>query len=164
MSELNFDLLKRLCETPGIPGHEERMRALVVDELKPLTDTIEADVMGNVIGFKKGATDGPRVMIAAHVDEIGFMVKHLDERGFLRLLPVGGWDARVMVAQRVLVHGFAGQTLRGTLMPAAKPIHLLTDEERNKPPKIEEFYVDLGLPGDRVKALVELGDMVTMDG
>lgn len=163
MSELNFALLKRLCETPGISGREEQMRTLVAEELKPLTDTLEADVMGNIIGFKKGSSGGPRVMIAAHIDEIGFMVKHVDDKGFLRLLPVGGWDARVMVAQRVLVQGFAGETLRGTLMPAAKPIHLLTAEEASKPPKIEEFFVDLGLPGEKVKSLVEPGDMVTMD-
>jgi tetrahedral aminopeptidase len=163
VSELNFDLLKRLCETPGVPGREEQMRRLVVEELKPLVDTIEADTMGNIIGFKKGAGDGPRVMIAAHMDEIGFLVKHVDEKGFLRLLPMGGWDPRNMVAQRVLVHGFKGESLRGTLMPAAKPIHLLTAEELNKPPKIEEFYVDLGLPGEKVKGLVEVGDMVTMD-
>jgi putative aminopeptidase FrvX len=163
MSELNFDLLKRLCETPGISSREELMRKLVVEELRPLADSIEADTMGNVIATKKGAADGPKVMIAAHMDEIGFMVKHIDERGFVRLLPVGGWDPRVMVAQRVLVHGFAGQTLRGTLMPGGKPIHLLTPDEAKQPPKIEEFFVDLGLSGDSVKELVELGDMVTMD-
>ncbi len=67
-----------------------------------------------------------------------------------------------MVAQRVYVQGFAGQTLLGTLMPAAKPIHQLTPEERSKPAKMEEFFVDLGLPGPRVKELVEIGDMVTM--
>ena len=123
MSELNFDLLKKLCETPGIPSREDGMRRFVAEEMRPLVDTIEADVMGNLIGFKKGASDGPRVMIAAHMDEIGFLVKFIDDRGFLRLNPVGGWDPRVMVAQRVLVHGFAGETLRGALMPAAKPIH-----------------------------------------
>jgi endoglucanase len=163
MSELNFELLKRLCETPGISSREEQQRRLVVEELKPLVDTIEADVMGNVIGFKKGATDGPRIMIAAHMDEIGFMVKYIDSKGFLRLLPVGGWDPRNMVAQRVLVHGYTGKTLRGALMPGSKPTHLLTADEANKPPKIEDFFVDLGLPGDSVKELVEVGDMVTMD-
>lgn len=163
MSELNINLLKRLCETPGISGSEERMRKLVAEELKPLVTTLEADVMGNLIGFKKGATEGPRVMIAAHIDEIGFRVRYIDDKGFLRLNPVGGWDARVMFAQRVMVHGFAGQSLRGTLMPGAKPKHLLTDEEANKPPKLEEFFVDLGLPAEKVKGLIEVGDMVTMD-
>lgn len=163
MSDLNFDLLKRLCETPGISGREEAMRKLVIEELKPLTNTVDVDVMGNVVGFKKGASDGPRVMIAAHIDEIGFMVKYIDDKGFLRLLPIGGWDPRNMVAQRVWVHGFAGEKLRGTLMPSVKPTHLLTAEEAGKPSKIEDFFVDLGLPGDKVKSLIEPGDPVTMD-
>ena len=163
MSELNFDLLKRLCETPGISSREEQMRRLVADELRPLADSLEADVMGNVIATKKGAEGGPRVMIAAHTDEIGFVVKYIDDRGFIRLSPVGGWDPRNMVAQRVWVHGFAGQSLRGTLMPGGKPIHLLTPDEAKQGPKIEEFFVDLGMSGEKVKELVELGDMVTMD-
>ncbi len=163
MSSLNFPLLKEICETPGISSREELMRKLVVRELRPLTDSIEADVMGNIIGIKKGSANGPKIMIAAHMDEIGFMVKHIDERGFLRLNPIGGWDARVMVAQRVLVHGFKGTTLRGTLMPASKPIHLLTADDANKPPKLEELFVDLGLSGEKAKELVEVGDMVTMD-
>ena len=158
---INFDLLRRLCETPGIPSREDRVRDLVIEELKPLTDEITVDTMGSVIAVKKGS-GGPRVMLAAHTDEIGFLVKFVEDKGFLRLQPVGGWDPRTMVAQRVHVHGFGGQTLLGTLMPAAKPIHLLTPEELNKPPKIDEFFVDLGLPGDQVKAQVEMGDMVTM--
>lgn len=158
---VNFDLLKRLCETPGIPSREEKMRTLVIEELKPLTDSVAMDSMGNVIGIKRGS-GGPKVMIAAHIDEIGFLVKFVDDRGFIRLHPVGGWDPRVMVAQRVYVHGFGGQRLLGTLMPAAKPIHVLTDEEKKKNPQIEEFFVDIGLPGDKVRSMVEVGDMVTM--
>jgi endoglucanase len=158
----NYDLLKRLCETPGISSREEQMRTLIAGEMRPLVDKVTLDAMGNVIGLKKGR-GRPRVMLAAHMDEIGFIVKHIDDKGFVRLQPIGGFDARVLVAQRVLVHGFKGQTLRGTLMPASKPIHMLTPEEQNKPPKLEELFVDLGLPGDQVKAQVELGDMVTLD-
>lgn len=160
---MNFDLLKRLCETPGISGTESPIRKLVAEEMRPLVDTLTADVMGNLIGVKNGAADGPRVMIASHIDEIGFRVRFIDDKGFIRLLPVGGWDPRTMVAQRVLVHGFSGQVLRGTLMPGTKPTHLLTSEEANKPTKIEDFFVDLGLPADKIKELVEIGDMVTMD-
>jgi endoglucanase len=158
---LNFDLLKRLCETPGIPSREEPIRAVIIEEMKPLVESLSLDPMGNVVGVKKGS-GGPKVMIAAHMDEIGFFVKHIDDKGFLRLQPVGGWDSRVMVAQRVWVHGYGGQALLGAVMPAAKPIHLLTNEDLNKPPKLEEMFVDLGLPADEVKALVEVGDMVTM--
>ncbi len=163
MSSLNFTLLKEICETPGISSREELMRQLVVRELKPLTDSVESDAMGNIIGIRKGNENGPKIMIAAHMDEIGFMVKFVDDKGFLRLNPIGGWDPRVMVAQRVLVHGFKGTTLRGTLMPATKPIHLLTAEDAGKPPKLEEMFVDLGLSGEKAKEFVEIGDMVTMD-
>jgi len=158
---INYDLLKSLCETPGVSGHEDAMRALVTRELEPLTDTLAVDTLGSIIATKHGS-GGPRIMLAAHMDEIGFLVKFIDDRGFLRLHPVGGWDARTMVAQRVHVQGYAGETLLGTLMPAAKPIHQLTPEERSKPAKMEEFFVDVGLPGPRVKELVEIGDPVTM--
>ncbi len=158
---MNVDLLKRLCETPGIAGREDQIRDIVLTELRPLVDQVRVDVMGNLVGVKRGS-GGPRVMVAAHTDEIGFFVKHVDDDGFLRLQPVGGFDARVLMAQRVLVHGFAGQTLRGAVQLATKPIHLL-DPAEAKPPKIEELFVDLGLSGDRVKALVEVGDMVTLD-
>ncbi len=163
MSELNFDLLKRLCETPGVSGREEQMRKLVVDEMRGLTDSISADNMGNVTGVKKGSGSGPKVMIAAHIDEIGFLVKHIDDKGFLRLLPVGGWDPRAMMAQRVLVHGFAGNVLRGALMPGVKPTHLLTADEAGRSLKVEDFFVDLGLTVEEVKAQIEVGDQVTMD-
>lgn len=166
---MNFDLLKKLCETPGIPSREEKMREIVIEELRPLVDSLSIDAMGNVIGIKKGKTPkgkkksvSRRVMLAAHMDEIGFMVKFIDDKGFIRLQPVGGWDPRVMVAQRVYVHGFKGQQFLGALMPASKPIHMLTPEEMNKPPKIEEMYVDIGLSGDKVKEQVEIGDMITM--
>ncbi len=158
---MNETLLKKLCETPGISSREERVRELVISELKGLTDRIRVDAMGNVIATCDGKR--PRVMLAAHMDEIGFMVKFIDDKGFLRLQPVGGWDPRNMVAQRVWVHGYAGKSLRGALQPSSKPIHMLTSEEMNKPPKIEEFYVDLGLPVDEVRKRVEVGDMVTMD-
>ncbi len=146
---LNYDLLKSLCETPGVSGREDAMRDLVTRELQSLTNEITVDILGSVVAVKKGS-GGPRIMLAAHMDEIGFLVKFIDDKGFLRLHPVGGWDPRTMVAQRVYVQGYAGQTLLGTLMPASKPIHQLTPEERSKPAKMEEFFVDLGLPGPRV--------------
>jgi len=160
---MNFDLLKRLCETPGISGSEDAIRKVVAAELRPLVDSLEADAMGSVIGTKKGAEGGPRVMIAAHIDEIGFRVRHIDDRGFIRIGPVGGWDARNLVSQRVFVHGFAGQSLKGTLSPSAKPKHLLTGDEASKGAKLEELFIDLGLPGSKVKELVEVGDAVTME-
>lgn len=159
---MNFDLLKRLCETPGVPSREEPIRALVIQEMRPLVDSLSVDAMGSVVGVKKGTGNGPKVMLAAHMDEIGFLVRHIDDKGFLRLQTVGGFDARVLSAQRVYVHGFAGERLLGALQPAARPTHLLTDEERNKPPKLEEMFVDVGLTADEVRSRVEIGDPVTL--
>jgi putative aminopeptidase FrvX len=153
--------MKRLCETPGIPSREDRVREVVISELRPLVDEVRVDVFGNVVGRKKGS-GGPRVMIAAHMDEIGFLVKHIDDNGFLRLHPVGGFDPRVLVAQRVIVHGTKGDELRGVVQPAAKPIHLL-DPSEIKPVKLEDLFVDVGLPAEKVKEAVEIGDMVTLD-
>jgi endoglucanase len=161
MRTMDFDLLRRLCKTPGIAGHEDRVLNLAATELRPLVDELHSDALGNVIGVKKGK-GGPRVMVSAHADEIGFLVKYIDDKGFLRLQPVGGWDPRNMMSQRVDVQCRDGQSRVGALQIGAKPIHLL-DPGEAKPPKIEEFFVDLGLPAEQVKAHVEIGAMVTMD-
>jgi putative aminopeptidase FrvX len=156
---VNFELLKRLCETPSVPGREEAMREVCREVLQPLADEVAVDTMGNVVATKRGA--GKRkVMLAAHMDEIGFIVKFIDDNGFLRIHPVGGFDPRTMVAQRVIVHG-AGGPLRGALMPGVKPILLMQGEA--KPLKIDDFFVDLGLSVETVRQLVEIGDPVTMD-
>jgi len=160
---MNFDLLKRLCETPGVSGSEELIRKATAEEMRPLVDSLSVDTMGNLIGVKTGSNDGPRIMIAAHIDEIGFRVRHIDDKGFVRIAPVGGWPPANLLSQRVFVHGFSGQSLRGTLTPNAKPRHLVSAEEAGKVPKVEDLFVDLGLPAERVKALVEVGDQVTLD-
>ena len=99
-------------------------------------------------------------MLAAHMDEIGFLVRFIDKNGFIRVQPVGGFDPRVLVAQRVLVHT-AKVSFRGALMPGTKPIHLLEGEV--KPAKMEELFVDIGLPPEQVKELIDIGDFVTLD-
>ncbi len=163
----DFELLKRLSETPGVAGREERVREIVIEALGPLTDELSVDALGNVIAIKhgragKGKNAPLRIMLDAHMDEIGFMARYIDERGFIRIQPLGGFDPRVLVAQRVIVHSREGGPLRGALMPSSKPIHLLGDEKPGAP-KIEEFYIDLGMPGDQVRELVKLGDSITLD-
>jgi tetrahedral aminopeptidase len=157
---LNTDLLQRLTQAPGIASREERIRAVVIEEMRPLVESIEVDILGNVIG-RIGST-GPVVMISAHMDEIGFLVRHIDDRGFLRLQPVGGFDPRVLPAQRVLVHARTGAAVPGVLQPATKPVHLQTPEDR-KDLKVEDLFVDLGLEVEDVRATVAIGDMVTLD-
>ncbi len=159
---MNWDLLKVLSEATAVPGREDRMREIVRKELEPLVDEVSVDVMGNMIGLKRG--NGKRkVMIAAHMDEIGFYVRTIDDKGFLRLQPVGGFDPRQLFAQRVKVTTRSGDQLPGVLTYATKPKHTLSEEEARQAPKLEQFFVDLGLPADEVKAAVEIGDMVTMD-
>ena len=101
---INVKLLKEICEVAGAPGHEQRVREIVLREIKKLCDKISIDNMGNVTAFKKGKKD-KKVMIAAHMDEIGFIVTHIDENGFLRFIPLGGFDPKTLTAQRVKVHG-----------------------------------------------------------
>lgn len=165
MVTVRWELLKRLCETPGIAGYEGRVRDVVLPELRELADEVTVDALGNVMAFKRGAGDEPRrrVMLAAHMDEIGFMVSHIDAEGFLRLQPVGGFDPRALFQQRVLVHARSGADLRGVLAPAAKPAHLLDAADRDKATKLSELFVDVGLNGDAARAAIDIGDMVTLD-
>ena len=158
---LNEGLLRRLIETPGVPGREEQQRKIAREELGGLTDEVRTDALGSVIGTKKG-WDDVRVMVAAHTDEIGFLVKYIDDKGFLRLQTLGGHDPANMVSQRVVVTTVGDEALRGVLQPQRKPPHLATEEDK-KPPKAEEFFVDLGMPAEEVKEKVGVGDYAVMD-
>ncbi len=157
---LNIELLRSLTQTPGIASREDQIRTVVAAELAPLVDEISVDRLGNVIGTRRGG-DGPRVAIVAHMDEIGFLVRHIDDNGFIRLQQVGGFDPRTLVAQRVNVHPRTGEVLVGVLQPATKPIHLLKGAE-SRELKLDDIFVDLGMSAEDVKARVSIGDMVTM--
>ena len=159
--DLNLELVQKLLDAPGIAGREEQVREIVRNEMTNLVDDVSVDAMGSVIGVKKG-TGGPRVMLAAHMDEIGFMVRFIDENGFIRLQNIGGFDPRVLPAQRVNIHTRSGDVLTGALQLASKPIHLLAGSEI-KAPKLTQLYVDLGLSVDEVNENIEIGDMVTLD-
>jgi len=159
---MDWSLLKQLSETSAVPGREEAVRALVMEIVRPLSDSVEVDIMGNVICTRKGAGERT-VMIAAHMDEIGFIVKYIDKDGFLRLQQLGGFDPRQLFAQRVKVFPREGGPLSGVLTYTTKPAHLLTPEESKSPPKLEQFFVDVGLPARDVSSRISIGDMVTMD-
>jgi putative aminopeptidase FrvX len=155
---LDTKLFEKLVTTAGISGREERIREAVKDELAAVVDDVRVDRLGNVIGVRKGKP--PRVMLSAHMDTIGFLVSNIDDDGFLRISPVGGFDARTLVIRRVLVQG--KKDVIGLVSPMTKPVHLLTEEERKKTPKIDELFVDLMLPVDEVKELVSIGDPVSL--
>ncbi len=155
---INLPLLRELCQAPGAPGHEEKVRDIVVRELTPLCDEVKVDPIGNVIARKQGS-EGGRFMVSAHMDEIAFMVSHIDDQGFVHFVPLGGFDPKTLTAQRVIVHG--RRDLLGVM--GSKPIHIMTEDELKKKLELRDFYVDLGLPADRVKESVRVGDVITRE-
>ncbi len=172
---MNEPLLKKLTEAHGVPGQEDAIREIVREELKGICE-FSVDTMGNLICLKKATSPPPpapsslkggggskKLMLAAHMDEIGFIVKFIDDQGFLRIQPLGGWDPRQMASQRVFVHTRKHGALNGVLMAGQKPKHLLTPEEMNKPVTTDSYFVDVGLSGKDAKKQVEPGDMVTMN-
>jgi putative aminopeptidase FrvX len=164
--DMDIDLFRRLCETPGIPGREERVRALIEKETKGLFDSRETDAMGSYVCVRKPTRKSKgkitRVMLAAHMDEIGFFVRHVDENGMIWVNPAGGFDTRNLFATRVLVCTAKGD-FKGVMNPGGKPIHISSDAERTKVPGVEEFFIDLGRDAADVKKHVEIGDFVTLD-
>ena len=158
---IDVALLERICKAPGAPGFEKKIRDLVLAELKKggLADSVRVDSMGNVVALKKGKSKKKKIMAAAHMDEIGFIVTHIDDKGFIRFNPLGGFDPKTLSAQRVIVHG--KKDVVGVM--GAKPIHIMSPEERTKCPKLEDYFIDLGLPVKEVKKLVEVGDPVTRE-
>lgn len=153
-----MDLLKRLSEASGIPGREAEIRAIITEALTDHVDTLRTDHLGNVIAHRQG--EGPVVAVAAHMDEIGFIVSFIEkETGFLRFQPFGGFDPRVLISQRAVVHT-EKEDLIGSI--GSKPVHILTEEERKKPLELKDLFIDLGLPEKKGRKLVSVGDTVTL--
>lgn len=158
---LNIELLSKICETPGAPGYEKRIRDLIIAQVTPLVDEVEVDNLGNVYAIKraKANPEHKKVMVAAHMDEIGFMVTHIDEEGFLRFTTLGGFDPKTLTAQRVIVHG--KEDIIGVM--GSKPIHVMTADERNKVAITTDYFIDLGMPKAEVEKIVTVGDTVTRE-
>ncbi len=155
---INTELLGKICTTPGAPGFEQRIRKVVLEELEGLVDEVEMDNMGNVYAIKRGKGD-KRVMIGAHMDEIGFIVTHIDDNGFIRFHTLGGFDPKTLTAQRVIVHG--KEDVIGVM--SSKPIHVMSPEERNKVAKTKDYFIDTGMKGEEVKKLISVGDSITRE-
>ena len=154
----NIELLAQVCEASGAPGHEQKVREIVLREVKPLVDKIQVDNMGNVIAIKKGK-ERKRVMIAAHMDEIGFMVTHIDDNGFIYFHTLGGFDPKTLTAQRVIIHG--KKDVIGVM--GSKPIHLMSNEDRAKVPTIKDYFIDTGMKKKELDKLVSVGDTITRE-
>ncbi|WP_187293202.1 M42 family metallopeptidase [Octadecabacter arcticus] len=159
---MNAELLRQLCEMPGVPGHEDRVRKLIMSEIDGLFDEVTVDPMGSLLCRRDAdKPDAPKIMLLCHMDEIGFLVSHISDKGYLYLQPVGGFDPRNLFSRRVLVCTEDGD-FKGVMNPGGKPIHISSAEDRKKIPEVGEFYVDLGL-GEAAKDVIKVGDFVVMD-
>ncbi|MCR9287165.1 MAG: M42 family metallopeptidase [Bacteroidetes bacterium] len=154
----NIELLKKICETPGTSGFEKPIRDLVLKAVTPLVDEVSIDAMGNIIAIKKGK-EPKRVMVAAHMDEIGFIVTHIDDDGFIRIHTLGGFDPKTLTSQRVIIHG--KKDIMGVM--GSKPIHIMKPEERTKAPRIDDYFVDTGMKKEEVEKYISVGDPITRE-
>lgn len=156
-----MDIKKILSESTailGVSGQEECVAAYFAEQFKPYVDEVRVDSMFSVVAHKKGK--GPKVMLCAHLDEIALMVNHIEEDGSVRFGSVGGVDPRILPGSRVWVHGRNGK-LFGTI--GALPPHLMSAEESGSNYKMDKLHIDLGLPAEKVRELVRVGDLVTFN-
>lgn len=154
------ELLKQLCELDGVPGYEDEVRAFIEKEAAPYATTMEVDPVGNLIVFKKGAKPRKRpLLIMAHMDEVGFLVKDITEDGMLKLAPAGGIDPRVLIGRRMRV---GENKIPGII--SLKAIHLTTPEERKDAPGLNSLYIDIGCTSrEQAEGLVMRGDPAMFD-
>jgi putative aminopeptidase FrvX len=157
LSKKQVSLLSEICEVPGAPGFEDPIRKVVIREIKKSADHFSIDNMGNVIAFKRGKSSDKKVMIGAHMDEIGFIVTFIDDNGFVYFNTLGGFDPKTLTAQRVIVHG--KKDLIGVM--GSKPIHVMTPEERTKGVKITDFFIDMGMDKKEVEKYISIGNPIT---
>lgn len=136
-----LQMLKALTDAKGIPGNEREVREVMNEYISPYADEVTTDGLGSLIAKKTGKEGGPKVMVAGHLDEVGFMVTQIDEKGFVRFQPVGGWWNQVMLAQRVTIVTRKGDV---TGVIGSKPPHILTAEARKKPVEIKDMFIDIG--------------------
>ncbi len=133
-------MLKEITETSGVPGYEKDIRELIRKYVEPLGEILE-DRLGSLIVRKEGEKESPKIMLSAHMDEIGFMVKSITKDGFIKFLPLGGWWDQVLLSQRVII-----KTIKGDIIGVigSKPPHILTEEERKKVLEKKDMYIDIG--------------------
>lgn len=152
-------LLKRLTEGSGVSGNEKEIRGIIIEEIKDHVDDLKVDRLGNILVHKKGKSNSKKLMIAAHMDEIGLMITDIDDMGLLKFITVGGIDKRVLVSKPVLI---GKNKIPGVI--GAKPIHLQNREEWKNALNIEQLYIDIGAENkETAEKLVSIGDYVIFD-
>ena len=155
------ETLARLSQLQGPSGYEDDVRKSILQESSKYADEVETDAIGNVYVKIRGRSDGPTVIVAAHMDEVGFIIKYIEEAGFLRFEPVGSIDPRILPTSRVVVKG--SRPCHGTI--GTRPPHIMTDEEANRTTPLADLYFDVGATSDKeAMALgIKIGSIVTFD-
>ncbi|MGB4369077.1 MAG: M42 family metallopeptidase [Caldicoprobacterales bacterium] len=153
------DLLKRLTEARGVSGNEDQVRQLILEEVTPLVDEVHVDNMGSIIAFKKGVKSDKKVMLCAHMDEVGFIITRIDDNGMLKFAPVGSIDPRILPSKRVKI---GDKAIPGVL--GIKAIHLQEPSERETAAKAKQMYIDIGAKNrEEAERLVKPGDYAVFD-
>lgn len=167
--DATLTMLKELTDANGIAGNERQPREVMRKYIKPFADKIETDNLGSLIAEKVGDANGPKIMVAGHLDEVGFMVTQIDDRGFVKFQTVGGWWGQVMLSQRVTITTRKSEEIIGVI--GSKPPHILPAEVRNKPVDVKDMFIDIGatskeevlswgvLPGDMITPYFEFNVM-----
>ena len=132
-------LLKTLTEASGLSGNEKEVRDIIISEIEPYCTSLKIDRLGNIIAFKEGKANSKRIMVTAHMDEVGLMVKEIDSHGLIKFLPVGGIDKRILVSKPVLI---GEKKIAGVI--GAKPIHLQKRNEWSNALSMDDLYIDIG--------------------
>lgn len=161
--QVDLEMLKALTEADGISGCEKEASRVMKSYLDEYADEVTYDNLGSIIGLKRGLEDGPRIMISGHLDEVGFMVRKIEDNGYVRMLPVGGWWGHVLPCHRLVITTSNGDKITG--MVGAMAPHGLSEEVKNTVIKPIDMFLDLGVSNkEEVEALgVQIGDMITPD-
>ncbi|MFY9482299.1 MAG: M42 family metallopeptidase [Tissierellaceae bacterium] len=152
-------LLKTLTEASGLSGNEKEVRDIIISEIEPYCTSLKIDRLGNIIAFKEGKANSKRIMVTAHMDEVGLMVKEIDSHGLIKFLPVGGIDKRILVSKPVLI---GEKKIAGVI--GVKPIHLQKRNEWSNALSMDDLYIDIGAKSkEDAEKYVNIGDYIAFD-
>ncbi|WP_281774143.1 M42 family metallopeptidase, partial [Methanobacterium formicicum] len=153
-------LLEKLSNASGVSGFEDNVRNLMMEELKGFVDELDVDNMGNLIAIKKGKPDGKKVMLAAHMDEIGLIVRYIDKNGFIKFSKLGGINDQMLLNQEVYIHS-NGEKILGVI--GSKPPHRMKAAEKKKPVEYENMFIDIGASSkEDAEEMINVGDPITI--
>jgi len=156
-----LEFLKELTDANGIAGNEGEVRKLFKKLVAGATDEVMQDKLGSVIAKKVGVADGPKIAIAGHLDEVGFIVHYIDDNGFIKFTPVGGWWSQVLLSQQMTITTGSGKRIHGII--GSTPPHVLKEEQRKKVAELEDLYIDIGVDNkeEAEASGIKPGDMIT---